>query len=93
MLELALAALAGRSRPPRPDLELTATGRVALAEIWLGRVEQGMDRFDAAMAASAAGEPRDLRTLGDLYCTLMLAAECTLEADRFEQWNRRCSAT
>ncbi len=48
-----------------------------------------MDRFDAAMAASAAGEPRDLRTLGDLYCTLMLAAECTLEADRFEQWNRR----
>ena len=48
-----------------------------------------MTRFDQAMAASAAGEPRDLRTLGDLYCTLTLAAELTLEADRFEQWNRR----
>jgi DNA-binding CsgD family transcriptional regulator len=89
VLELAREALeAGRERRD-PDLELAAQGRVALAEIWLGRVEEGMTRFDAAMAASAAGEPHDLRTLGDLYCTLMLAAEITLEADRFEQWNRR----
>lgn len=89
VLELALAAReTGRSERD-PDLELAATGRVALAEVWLGRVDEGMDRFDAAMAASAAGEPHDLRTLGDLYCTMMLAAEVTLEADRFEQWNRR----
>src|SRR6266581_2041449 len=33
-------------------------------------------------------EPRDLRTVGDLFCSAMLAAEVTLEADRFEQWNR-----
>jgi DNA-binding NarL/FixJ family response regulator len=71
-----------------PDLELAALGRVGLAEIWLGRVEGGMTRFDEAMAAATAGEPRDLRTLGDLFCSLMLAAEVTLEAERFEQWNR-----
>ena len=89
VLELALEALDAGRRLRDPDLELGALGRVGLAEIWLGRIDEGMTRFDQAMAASAAGEPRDLRTLGDLYCTLMLAAELTLEADRFEQWNRR----
>jgi len=89
VLELARAALDAGRRLRDPDLELAALGRVGLAEIWLGRIDEGMTRFDQAMAASAAGEPRDLRTLGDLYCTLMLAADLTLEADRFEQWNRR----
>ncbi len=89
VLELAEDALATGRRLRDPDLELAALGRVGLAEIWLGRIDEGMTRFDEAMAASTAGEPRDLRTLGDLYCTLMLAAELTLESDRFEQWNRR----
>src|SRR5438094_7910614 len=71
-----------------PDLELAALGRVGLADIWLGRVEDGMTRFDQALAAATTGEPRDLRTVGDLFCSAMLAAEVTLEADRFEQWNR-----
>ena len=31
------------------------------------------------MARATAGEPRDLRTLGDLFCSMMLAAEVTLE--------------
>ncbi len=71
-----------------PDLELAALGRVGLAEIWLGRVDEGMTHFDQGMAAATAGEPRDLRTLGDLFCSLVLAAEVTLEAERFEEWNR-----
>jgi len=86
-LDLASRALETGRRFRDPDLELAALGRVGLAEIWLCRVEEGMTRFDAAMAAATAGEPRDLRTLGDLFCSLMLAAEVTLEADRFEQWN------
>jgi DNA-binding NarL/FixJ family response regulator len=87
-LDLASQAREVGQRLRDPDLELAALGRVGLAEIWLGRVEEGMTRFDEAMAAATAGEPRDLRTLGDLFCSLMLAAEVTLEADRFEQWNR-----
>lgn len=87
--ELAQEALDAGRRQRDPDLELAALGRVGLAEIWLGLVEEGMTRLDQAMAASAAGEPHDLRTLGDLYCSMMLAAEITLEAERFEQWNRR----
>lgn len=86
--DLATQALEVARRLRDPDLELATLGRVALAEIWLGRVEEGMTRFDGAMAAATAGEPHDLRTLGDLFCSLMLAAEVTLEADRFEQWNR-----
>ncbi len=72
-----------------PDLELAALGRVGLAEISLGRVDDGMSRFDESMAATTAGESTDLRTLGDIFCTMMMAAEVTLEADRFEQWNGR----
>ena len=87
-LDLASSALEVGRRFRDPDLELAALGRVGLAEIWLGRVEEGMTHFDEGMAAATAGEPRDLRTLGDLFCSLMLAAEVTLEADRFEEWNR-----
>jgi DNA-binding NarL/FixJ family response regulator len=69
-----------------PDLELAALGRVGLAEIALGRIEEGMTRFDEGMAASAAGESSDLRTIGDLYCAGTLACEITLDTSRFEQW-------
>jgi DNA-binding NarL/FixJ family response regulator len=86
-LELASCALDAGRRFRDPDLELAALGRVGLAEIWLGRVEEGMTRFDEGMAAATAGEPYDLRTLGDLFCSMTLAAEVTLEVDRFEQWN------
>lgn len=86
--ERATYALDAGRRFRDPDLELSALGRVGLAEIWLGRVEEGMTRFDEGMAAATAGEPLDLRTLGDLFCSMMLAAELTLEADRFQQWNQ-----
>ena len=85
--ELAAEALTYGRQLRDPDLELAALARTGLAEIWLGRVEEGMSRFDEAMAAATAGEPHDLRTVGDLFCSLMLAAEITLEMDRFEQWN------
>jgi hypothetical protein len=45
-----------------------------------------MTRFDAGMAASAAGESTDLRTMGDLNCAATLASEITLDVRRFEQW-------
>ena len=85
-LEHAERALAVARRTRDADLELAALGRAGLAEIALGLVEEGMTRFDAGMAASAAGESPDLRTLGDLYCAANLAAEITLDMSRFEQW-------
>lgn len=85
-LEHAEQALAVARRSREPDLELAALGRAGLAEIALGRIEAGVTRFDEGMAASAAGEATDLRTLGDLYCAANLAAEITLDVGRFEQW-------
>jgi DNA-binding CsgD family transcriptional regulator len=85
--ELAEEALDVARRFGDPDLELLALGRLGLAEIGLGHVDDGMTHFDQAMAAATAGEPRDLRTLGDLYCSLLLAVEVTLDAQRVMQWN------
>lgn len=85
-LEHAERALAVARSARDPDLELAALGRAGLAEIALGRIEEGMTRFDEGMAASAAGEAADLRTLGDLYCAANLAAEITLDVSRFGQW-------
>jgi DNA-binding CsgD family transcriptional regulator len=85
--ELAQEALDVARRFGDPDLELLALGRLGLAEIGLGQVEDGMTHFDQAMAAATAGEPRDLRTLGDLYCSLLLGVEVTLDVQRVMQWN------
>ena len=87
-LDLAGAALELGRRTRDPDLELAALGRVGLAEIWLGRVDEGVSRFEEAMAAITAGEAHDLRTVGDLYCSMILAGEATLEPERFAQWNQ-----
>jgi hypothetical protein len=85
-LERAEHALAVARRTRDANLELAALGRAGLAEIGLGRVEDGMTRFDEGMAVGAAGESTDLRTVGDLYCAANLAAEITLDVSRFEQW-------
>jgi hypothetical protein len=85
-LEHAEQALAVARQTRDSDLELAALGRAGLAEIALGRIEAGVTLFDEGMAASAAGEAADLRTLGDLYCAANLAAEITLDMSRFEQW-------
>jgi DNA-binding CsgD family transcriptional regulator len=69
-----------------PDLELAALGRAGLAEIALGRIEEGLTRFDAGLAAGSAGEAADLRTVGDVYCAATMASEITLDVSRFEQW-------
>ncbi|HEX9375839.1 MAG TPA: LuxR C-terminal-related transcriptional regulator [Actinomycetota bacterium] len=86
-LSFAEVALSVARSAGDPDLELAALGHSGLAEIALGRIEDGMTHFDEAMAAATAGEGTDLRTLGDLYCSMVMAVEVTLDAARFEQWS------
>ena len=57
-LEHAERALAVARSARDPDLELAALGRAGLAEIALGRIQEGMTRFDEGMAASAAVRQR-----------------------------------
>jgi DNA-binding CsgD family transcriptional regulator len=87
-LAFAERALGIARRTRDADLEIAALGKAGLAEIALGRIEEGMTRFDEGFAASSAGESADLRTVGDLYCAANLAAEITLDVTRFGQWTK-----
>lgn len=84
----AKAALAIARRLGDPDLEITALGRLGLAEVHVGAVESGMSRLDEAMAAALGGEAAELETLGELCCTLIAACDQTGDVDRLRQWNR-----
>lgn len=84
----AKAALAIARRLGDPDLEITALGRLGLAEVRVGAVESGMSRLDEAMAAALGGEAAELETLGELCCTLIAACDQTGDVDRLRQWNR-----
>lgn len=83
----AKAALATARRLGDPDLEITALGRLGLAEVSVGAVESGMSRLDEAMAAALGGEAADLETIGELCCTLIAACDRTGDVDRLRQWN------
>jgi DNA-binding CsgD family transcriptional regulator len=84
----AKAALKIARRLGDPDLEITALGRLGLAEVRVGAVESGMSRFDEAMAAALGGEASELETLGELCCALIAACDQTGDIDRLRQWNR-----
>jgi DNA-binding CsgD family transcriptional regulator len=70
------------------DLEITALGRLGLAEVRVGAVQSGMSRLDEAMAAALGGELTELETLGELCCDLIAACDQTGDVDRLRQWNR-----
>jgi DNA-binding CsgD family transcriptional regulator len=70
------------------DLEITALGRLGLAEVRVGALESGMSRLDEAMAAALGGEAAELETLGELCCDLIAACDATGDVDRLDQWNR-----
>lgn len=84
----AKAALAIARRLGDPDLEISALGRLGLAEVRVGAVESGLARLDEAMAAALGGESRELETLGELCCALVSACDHTGDLDRLRQWNR-----
>ena len=84
----AKAALEIARRLGDPDLEITALGRLGLAEVRVGAVESGMSRVDEAMAAALGGEATELETLGELCCDLIAACDQAGDVDRLRQWNR-----
>jgi DNA-binding CsgD family transcriptional regulator len=84
----AKAALEIARRLGEPDLEITALGKLGLAEVRVGAVESGMSRVDEAMAAVLGGEAAELETLGELCCALISACDQTGDVERLGQWNR-----
>ena len=70
------------------DLEVSALAEVGLAEIQTGRVVEGLDHLDEAMAAATAGEADMLETVAEACCSLVAACELAGDAGRLEQWAR-----
>jgi DNA-binding CsgD family transcriptional regulator len=85
---LASSALAVASRVGDSDLELRALAQLGYAEVSAGKVDQGLQRLDEAMAAATSGEAPSLETFADVCCILMLACDLAGDTDRPEQWAR-----
>ena len=86
--QLAAAALEVALATGDADLELRALAQLGLAEVSVGRVDEGLGRLDEAMAAATSGEPTSLETFADVCCTLLLACERAGDLERPEQWSR-----
>ena len=70
------------------DLEVAALAELGLAAIQSGRVAEGLDHLDEAMAAATGGEADMLETVAEACCSLVSACELAGDAGRLEQWAR-----
>lgn len=71
------------------DVEVVGRAIEGLALVMEGRVGQGMPLLDEAATAAAAGELRELLSVGWTLCYLVLACECVGDFDRASEWCRR----
>ncbi len=84
--DLAGAALdAARTFRDR-ELEIYALAQRGIALVQMGRIDEGMNAFDAAMAAATGGEADDPRVLGDVFCGMVEACMTAADMSRTEQW-------
>lgn len=70
------------------DLEVVGISTLGLGLVCHGRVAEGMDRLDEAMAAATGGELRSLWSVSDVYCNTLMACERAGDFERAEQWCR-----
>jgi DNA-binding CsgD family transcriptional regulator len=70
------------------DLEVAALAELGLTAIEQGRVIEGLDRLDEAMAAATGGEADMLETVAEVCCSLVAACDLAGDTGRLEQWAR-----
>jgi DNA-binding NarL/FixJ family response regulator len=68
------------------DLEVFALSLLGMAEVRAGRRQEGMRLLEEAMAAASAGRVRNVHTLGEAYCNLILACTSAGEWERAAEW-------
>lgn len=68
------------------DLEVLALSRLGLALVSSGELDDGLARFDEAMAA-AFGRDAGTEILAQACCDLSLATEVSGEPERFAKWS------
>nr|WP_246405779.1 helix-turn-helix transcriptional regulator [Modestobacter versicolor] len=82
----ASAALAVARTTGDADLEVLAISLLGRAEVRAGRREPGLLLLEEAMAAATAGQARDVHTLGEAYCNLVLGCAGAGEWTRADEW-------
>jgi DNA-binding CsgD family transcriptional regulator len=71
------------------DLEVLGDALVGLVEVNEGKVDAGMRRLDASMAAAMVGELHDLYSVSAACCFLLHACEWVRDYERMAQWTTR----
>ena len=84
--ELAEQALALAREHGDDDLEVFALSVLGRAEVAAGRVDEGSRKLEEAMAAASGGRVRNLHTLGEAYCNLIVASTAAGEWERAAEW-------
>ena len=68
------------------DLEVYALSLLGLTEVNAGRLDSGMQLLEEAMAAASAGRVRNVHTLAEAYCNLIMASTSAGDWDRAAEW-------
>ena len=68
------------------DLEVYALSLLGLIEVSAGRLEAGMQLLEEAMAAASAGRVRNVHTLAEAYCNLIMASTNAGDWERASEW-------
>ena len=68
------------------ELEIHALAAMGMGRVREGRINEGMDLLDAALAAATGGETEDPRVLGDVFCDVVEACTLTADMSRVERW-------
>ncbi len=69
-----------------PDLEVFALSVLGRAEVSAGRLERGIELLEEAMAAAGAGRVRNVHTLAEAYCNLIVATTSAGEWELAAEW-------
>ena len=85
-LEHSARALAVARRTGDGDLEVFALSLLGRAETAAGRPEEGMVLLEEAMAAATSGVVRNVHTLAEAYCNLVMACTNAGEWERAAEW-------
>jgi ATP/maltotriose-dependent transcriptional regulator MalT len=84
--EYARAAMEIAREMDAGDLEVFALSLLGRAEVSAGRVREGIALLEEAMAAASAGRIRNVHTLGEAYCNLILASVSAGDWERAAEW-------
>ncbi|MCW2684459.1 MAG: Regulatory protein LuxR [Blastococcus sp.] len=68
------------------DLEVLAVSVLGRATVDSGRWEEGLQLLEEAMAAATAGRVRNVHTLAEAYCNLIMACSSVGDWERATEW-------